>query len=298
MGVEADVSVGEAGIVVESLMQAGTAQTLHTDSLVRQDFHVRKVVEDANAKSAWCRRGEERAGKRGPIVSEVEGGLSVVRISDDAVVKFGFGVSQAEADNQKRAYELVDPTIARIPRVYRFFTAGQVGYIVMEYVEGKTLDSLADPTCVGRIAHALSHFAQIRGDKPGALGGGVSRGLLWSDDLEFAPASIRDIEEYYNTRQLKSQSLNLKGYPLVLCHLDVAPRNILQLEDGSICLLDWASAGFYPRLFEICTLRLNVQQHGDLNSKLLDMVENLSDEEESQALLLQRAHCKSQRFFL
>lgn len=39
-----------------------------------------------------------------------------------------------------------------------------------------------------------------------------------------------------------------------MCHLDIAPRNLLYLADGSVCLLDWATAGFYPRFFEVCVL--------------------------------------------
>ncbi|KAJ5185814.1 hypothetical protein N7472_010654 [Penicillium cf. griseofulvum] len=34
----------------------------------------------------------------------------------------------------------------------------------------------------------------------------------------------------------------------------VSPRNIIWLDDGRVCLLDWASAGFYPRLLEFASL--------------------------------------------
>lgn len=48
------------------------------------------------------------------------------------------------------------------------------------------------------------------------------------------------------------------GYiPLVLCHMDLTPRNIMELSDGSICILDWASARFYPHVFEVAMLQLN-----------------------------------------
>lgn len=42
---------------------------------------------------------------------------------------------------------------------------------------------------------------------------------------------------------------------LVMCHLDIAPRNLMLLPDGSLCFLDWAFAGFYPSIFEIYTLK-------------------------------------------
>ena len=52
---------------------------------------------------------------------------------------------------------------------------------------------------------------------------------------------------------------------LVFCHLDIAPRNLLRQEDGSLCLIDWASAGYYPRLFEF-----GMQWIGRRNDKVID----------------------------
>jgi len=61
-------------------------------------------------------------------------------------------------------------------------------------------------------------------------------------------------------RRLKHDGLSLSfqecDLKLVLCHLDIAPRNILWLDedDGALCIVDWASAGYYPRIFEWCSL--------------------------------------------
>jgi hypothetical protein len=191
--------------------------------------------------------------------------------------------------------------IIRVPRVYRFFRAGQSGYIIMEHIEGEVLDSLGDPTIgIERMALALSYFSKISSEKPGPLGGGMTDGLLWLYGDWISPTSLRDIEQYYNTRHFRKlpQSLDIGGYPLVLCHLDIAPRNIIQLNDGSICLLDWASAGFYPRLFEVCTLRLNSRRDGDWNNRLLHFVEDLSDEEQTQANLLDYGYSLSQKYHM
>lgn len=78
-------------------------------------------------------------------------------------------------------------------------------------------------------------------------------------------------------------------YSLVLCHLDLAPRNIIKLEDGSLCLLDWASAGFYPRFFEACLLRIMEHSHGDYEIALLDRITKLTADGEAQMLLLERS---------
>ncbi|KAF2245163.1 kinase-like protein, partial [Trematosphaeria pertusa] len=186
------------------------------------------------------------------VISELKGGLSVIRISEDAVVKCGMGVTEFEARNQQRAYETLDLATIRVPQVYRFFASGLNGYLIMEYINGRPMSSFKDPDIyLEPMVKVLKHFEQVRQNKPGPFHGGVAFGQLWLDYDLIAPVTVSDIEEYYNRRQLEKRShLELTGYPLIFCHLDIAPRNILVLEDGSLCLIDWNSAGFYPRLFE------------------------------------------------
>lgn len=78
--------------------------------------------------------------------------------------------------------------------------------------------------------------------------------------------------------------LELERYPLVLCHLDLALRNFIWLENGSVCLVDWASAGVYPRFFEICLLKVMENSHKDYERTLINRIK-LTDEEEAQMLL-------------
>jgi hypothetical protein len=73
-----------------------------------------------------------------PPVSQILGGApygnKVIRLSDDQVIKFGIVVTREEAENRKRAFDLVDRNIVRVPRVDRFFEDGSgLGYLVMEY---------------------------------------------------------------------------------------------------------------------------------------------------------------------
>ena len=48
-------------------------------------------------------------------------GNKIVQISDQIVIKFGLKVTNAEAVNQSAVYNLVDPQIVRVPKVYRYF---------------------------------------------------------------------------------------------------------------------------------------------------------------------------------
>ncbi|TVY13934.1 hypothetical protein LARI1_G009324 [Lachnellula arida] len=222
----------------------------------------------------------------------------VVKLSEKAVVKFGIGVKEEEANSQRKAYELIDKNIVCIPSVYRFFTKGQHGYIVMEYMKGRVLEPVEDSLLMNRITYILAYLATIRSSIPGALGGGVSTGILWSEHSEEPFLhTIQEIESWFNRRLSKQDpKLIFSGSELVLCHLDIAPRNFLLLQDGSICLLDWASAGFYPRVFEECVLRITRALKGSFLSDGLRL-ERLTDEEELQIKSMIQAYYNSVRFY-
>lgn len=231
------------------------------------------------------------------VIHELEGGHSVVRISTDAVIKYGFGITKEEADNQRQAYHLIDPTIIRVSRVYQYFARNDVGYIVMEFIDGEPLSSTEDVSTCEKIVKALAHFSRIQNHQPGPLGGRIARGLLWLECDFISPTCAHDIENYFNTRQLRRhQKLELDGQQFILCHLDIAPQNILKLEDGSLCLIDWASAGFYPRSFEICTMRLNIRTQDYCNSRVLRLLGTFDEDEENQIQLLEKAYYLGQKY--
>lgn len=229
-------------------------------------------------------------------------GNLVVKLSEELVVKFGTGVSMEEADNQRRAFELLDSSIVRVPRVLRYFTWNEsptslpTGYLVMEYIPGDIVESVSSHQ-IDQLVKILSHFSTIKSQRPGPLQTGVSRGLLWEENGKPTFETVRQMEHWLNLRlpDVKSK-LALERYPLVLCHLDLAPRNIIWLEDGSVCLLDWSSAGFYPRFFEICLLDIMACSHGDYEVTLRDRLEKLTEDEEAQMLLLQRSFYNGIKF--
>lgn len=68
------------------------------------------------------------------------------------------------------------------------------------------------------------------------------------------------------------------------------------LGDGSLCLIDWNSAGFYPRLFERVALEINIRKESDWNAKLLGLLDELDDGEKAQARLLEQAYYLGQRY--
>lgn len=225
-------------------------------------------------------------------------GRKVVKISDQMVMKFGIGVREEEANIQMMVHRLVDPSIVRVPLVYRFFTRGRKGYILMEYIRGQVITKLESPNLISRITRAITHIMEIRSCTPGPLSGGVPQGILWPENEDLSFETVRDMERFFNHRLHGDGKVSLKGFDLVLCHLDIYPPNILWLQDGSMCLLDWESAGFYPRLFEVCLQRINFGKHGEFNRLILESMSPLTKEEEAQAELILRAYSNGQRFYL
>ncbi|PLB48820.1 kinase-like protein [Aspergillus steynii IBT 23096] len=216
------------------------------------------------------------------IVSQY--GKRIIKISDTQVVKRGPNVTKEEAENQRIAYDLVDQNIVRIPRVHGFFYDEQGwGYIVMEFIDGKIIDPLADKSAIEKVVTVLDHFSTLRHGTPGPLAGGPCRGLLFPETEDVVFDSVDGMERWFNSRLFAhNPTLNLQGFELVLCHLDIAPRNILWLEDGSLCLVDWASAGYYPRLFEFCAQWIIEGKDGNFNSLLLKSMHPLPDPEIAQ----------------
>ncbi|KAJ5225231.1 kinase-like protein [Penicillium chermesinum] len=211
-------------------------------------------------------------------------GKRVIRISDQQVVKWGPDVTIEEAENQRIAYELVDSRIVRIPRVYDFFCDEQGrGYIVMELINGKVIDPLEELGAVEKVAGVLDYFATLQRATPGSLCKGPCRGLLFPDTEDLVFKSPDEMEKWFNSRLLShNPKLSFQGCDFVLCHLDLAPRNILWQEDGSLCLIDWASAGYYPRLFEFCVQWIIEGKDGRFNSLLLAKMNPLSAQEMAQ----------------
>ncbi|KAH9221293.1 kinase-like domain-containing protein [Leptodontidium sp. 2 PMI_412] len=235
---------------------------------------------------------------------EIIGGLPhgnlVIKLSEELVVKFGPGVSVEEADNQRRAFKLLDNSIVRVPRTHDYFTRTDggfmTGYLVMEYIKGDIANSVTSYQ-IDQIAKILSHFSTIQHQHPGPLQPGVSRGLLWEENGKPTFETTKQMEYWLNLRLPRVGSkLALEKYPLVFCHLDLALRNIIWLKDGSVCLLDWATAGFYPRFFEICLLKIMAGNHGCYETTLINRLKKLTDDEEAQMSLLESSFYNGIRY--
>jgi hypothetical protein len=194
-----------------------------------------------------------------------ESGHHVTRIAQNAVVKWGSNVSVDEADMQDFVQRHANARILKVPEVFRFFKTlngyRQYGYLVMEYVEGRHINEVPQNEMLPALCSAIRHLWSIPVPSnlhPGPFSGGKPRGYVWSDNG--SPRSFRtlaEMEAFINWcigRATPTKKVAFTESSLVICHTDLAARNILSLTDGRICILDWEFAGIYPKCFEIYSL--------------------------------------------
>jgi serine/threonine protein kinase len=210
---------------------------------------------------------------------------------------------------QKYAYVSFDQTIARVAKVFQFFTQKledfwTIGYLVMEHVEGVTFDQLdLERPCqiVKRVGSVLNHVHSFTGTRPGPLDGNEARGLLWSEYGSGQNFELHNgLQDWLNVRLAKVQDkIDISETQLCLCHLDIAPRNLMLGVDGSIYLLDWGAAGFYPRFFEMWSIQLSIHLSGDrFLQELARAIGEPQPEDQIQIVKLNCVFAANQRFAL
>lgn len=185
----------------------------------------------------------------------VKGPTQLARLNADLVVKFGSHVYEEEFHNQALAHCRLDPTIVRVPRPVHFFRDGWTGYLVMEWVS-LTPVTHADLDTVARAVRHMHSILAPEAANPGPVNGVCCRGDRFHEEPSFD--SKRDLEAFLNDRYGTHPRSPVTGtpfmlddqQPLVLTHLDLAARNLGRTVDGTICVLDWAMAGFFPRWFD------------------------------------------------
>ena len=231
------------------------------------------------------------------LIGGLRSGNQVVKLPDcDLVVKFGPHVSSYEAKNQQSAYEIIDRHIVTVPWVHTFFVDdGGWGYMVSDFIPGKTIDPLSG-SHIQRLAGILEYFRSITADRAGSLCGGPSIGLLWPDTNDLTISNVQQVEEWFNSRLFPGDGkVHFDISQLVLCHLDIAPRNIIWLDDGGVCLLDWASAGFYPRPLEFASLFF---QEYDFSEMLLNAISFGSERDKEEQQKICQALYNNERYSL
>jgi hypothetical protein len=196
--------------------------------------------------------------------------LRTKRLSEGLLVKITRLPDEGlEYRNQQYAWEILSSEILKVPKPMRYFEACElddspVGYFIMEYLVGKTLeDGLCnDLHVVSTVAHAIReiHTSSLKAPNPPLQPGSLSGrpdGFPWGErQVETTFHNMSDLENAVNLRlsRRRKPPLSLQDMPLVLCHLDLAPRNVLWM-DGKVGVLDWQTMAWYPSCFEAASIK-------------------------------------------
>ncbi|KAK0183878.1 hypothetical protein F5146DRAFT_1146474 [Armillaria mellea] len=136
--------------------------------------------------------------------------------------------------------------------------------LVMDYIPGITLGE-AWPTM--RIWHKLRTALTLQsyGEKPGRCYASRIFGPMHPSKGPFATSE--EFIELFNNGMDKAVHAHLcvhKGPlkddgTLIYSHVDLAPRNLILGEDRQLWLIDFTTAGFYPRWFEYVNMMMDAR---------------------------------------
>ncbi|KAI9467478.1 kinase-like domain-containing protein, partial [Coemansia mojavensis] len=129
-----------------------------------------------------------------------------------------------------------------IPKIYEYGELVETFYIKMEKKEGETLN-------MSNITMSSSERSSL-----------VEEILKFRERLADSLPK-RDSIKYYERRLDRCKPLEFvrkslpalcKNHPLVFCHGDLHPSNII-IKDGKISgIVDWEMSSFYPSSYEYC----------------------------------------------
>ncbi|KAJ6191107.1 hypothetical protein N7519_001128 [Penicillium mononematosum] len=213
-------------------------------------------------------------------------GARLVFADSEMVVKFGHGIRLAEAE----ALHLASTrTTIATPKLLSAYILDGVGYIVMSYEAGEPLEQYWDRVSQAeqnRILEQLRDYVnqmrEIPGDLIGGLDGSPCRDGIFEagygdyTSYSYGPYSSEesfdegiaqalrdrlplellerehDIESnFFNSEYMLYQTVRgLKNHKIVFTHGDLHPGNIIVRTDGTVVLVDWGSAGFWPEYWE------------------------------------------------
>ncbi|KAI1254016.1 hypothetical protein MGN70_004411 [Eutypa lata] len=224
----------------------------------------------------------EEIAKFGEVIQD-QTGRRIVNFKNCYIIKFGANVSLTEGMNMLYMHEArCEVSIPKVFAIYpRTHPAGHsIGYIIMEYIVGKRLDTIwpqLDPPEKNRISdHLRGYFDTLRSlPSPGYFG---CIGKRPFEDSMFWTAPESNIEEglingpfdseeqlnnalvekhiYNSSLRQKTQFYSrvlpmvLQGHKPVFTHGDFQKKNVVIAENGTPVLIDWETAGWFPEYWE------------------------------------------------
>ncbi|KAI0382542.1 kinase-like domain-containing protein [Hypomontagnella monticulosa] len=178
--------------------------------------------------------------------------------------------SLGEARMQTLAYDYLsgmDPSMrrnVRVPEVYRTIEWDGKIYIVMEYVNGKSLmeDVVIDDTVYDSLMDQLAYAIQLllsfpvsADTPPGPAGGGQIRHTIFKDqEASIDYNSVEEIERHFNNiieSKGDQRTIRFSGERMCFCFSDIHEANVIftNMDNGYVYIIDFEHAAFLPISF-------------------------------------------------
>ncbi|KAM5447308.1 hypothetical protein MaudCBS49596_006072 [Microsporum audouinii] len=159
-------------------------------------------------------------------------------------------------------------TTIPVPRVTKVYMCGKKQHLVMDAVDGQTLDSawpdLTEEQRLNIVQEFTAFIQQLRGLVPPKEGtiGSTSLGPGYDHrlgDRHFGPFNnIADFHLYVRrgvslefwdepVKQVHDPS---RSYAIKYSHADICPNNVLVKNGKIVAIIDWEFAGWYPEYWE------------------------------------------------
>ncbi|KAK3350221.1 kinase-like domain-containing protein [Lasiosphaeria hispida] len=226
-------------------------------------------------------------------------GSKVVHFNQYYVVKYGTRVRLQEGENMLFVRQA---TNIRVPTVYALFYDEKTSYnfIIQEYIPGRNLlphwETLDESGKEAIVAQLRQYFDQLRSlPSPGYFGGVWGQRTLdlylgsgmdasktsdehkplpcatekeWVDNMIAAGKAVDAFNKYPNLVGFFGHAFHtiFQGHRPVFSHTDLHPTNVLICDDGTVALIDWGRAGWYPSFWEYCCLMAPLGHDCDFDS--------------------------------
>jgi len=209
-------------------------------------------------------------------------GARIVRVNEHFVVKHGPDVQLQEGQNMLFVRQA---TSIRVPTVYALFhdEASGDNVIVQEYIPSVTLmpywlsqDEAGKERIVVQLQRYLDELRRL--PSPGYFCGVWEQDVIdfwcleekrkavlpkplvfhteeqWADGMLDSAANCRPVLPERIGMLRHAYRTIFRGHPPVFTHGDLNEGNILIQPDGTVVLIDWQYAGWYPSFWEFCII--------------------------------------------
>jgi len=186
-----------------------------------------------------------------------EGGtLSAVwAIGNNAICKVHHWSSDTTSESETIKFVQANTPHVPVPEVIHSWEDGNRSFLVLKRVEGitlrdawETMSAAQQDSILNEVVHMCDTLATVTSDRLQNVYGGpaLEPYLAHSNNDSLEPLNVFESKRYFFREDLDNPEIGERFY---LYHPDLGPGNIIVRDQKLSAIIDWESAGFYPRFW-------------------------------------------------